>query len=343
MSRFRILLAALCGGLFFNAPAETVLHYSDHEPYGNMRTRFLQEVFFKNIADESQGRLRIEPHWGGEIAKAHGELAALAAGKMDMAVAVPEYSAKQLPRHQLFKGFLIGPSGAAQVEKIRQIYGAIPALTAEYEAQGLTPVLIATGYPVAFFSREPLANLEAIKGQSWRSASFWHRAFLENAGARPVNSPWGPETYALLASGQMQGLMVNIDSALDLGAPKHANHALVAKEFWLGHIYPIVIRTERWQALDEADRAAIGRAAEKSYAVLGEIMERSYGEILAKAREQGVQLRELTAAEVAAWGEASQYRRVLDEWAAEQEKNGVGGISDVLAQMKKQLLPPESP
>lgn len=41
-------LTALClaAGLLGAAQAETVLRYSDHEPYGNMRTRFINDVFF---------------------------------------------------------------------------------------------------------------------------------------------------------------------------------------------------------------------------------------------------------------------------------------------------------
>lgn len=44
-------LAALClaAGLLHSAAAQTVLRYSDHEPYGNMRTRFINNVFFKHV------------------------------------------------------------------------------------------------------------------------------------------------------------------------------------------------------------------------------------------------------------------------------------------------------
>ena len=121
-------LTALClaAGLLGAAQAETVLRYSDHEPYGNMRTRFINDVFFKNIESESQVRIKIEPHWGGSIAKAHDELQAIADHKTDLIVAVPEYSLQQLPLHQLFKGFMTGPSGDAQVQTLRRIYADIP-------------------------------------------------------------------------------------------------------------------------------------------------------------------------------------------------------------------------
>ena len=324
-------LTALClaAGLLGAAHAETVLRYSDHEPYGNMRTRFINDVFFKNIAAESEGRIKIEPHWGGDIAQAHGELQSLAEDKTDLIVAVPEYSLQQLPLHQLFKGFMIGPSGDAQVQTLRRIYADIPELTAEYEKNGATPLLIATGYPVAFFSVKPLQSLADIKDQTWRSASFWHRDFLQNAGATPTNSRWGEETYAKLANGEMHGLMVNIDSAIDIKAYEHAPYALVSRDFWLGHIYPVVISNKKWASLSDAD---------KSYAELGKIMDENYAQILKTAQEKGVTLRELSAAEVAAWGKASDYRRVLDNWAEEQEKNGTANVKAVLEKLKSHLF-----
>ena len=106
-----------------------------------MRTHFINDVFFKNIESESQGRIKIEPHWGGSIAKAHDELQAIADHKTDLIVAVPEYSLQQLPLHQLFKGFMTGPSGDAQVQTLRRIYADIPELTAEYQKNGVTPLL----------------------------------------------------------------------------------------------------------------------------------------------------------------------------------------------------------
>ena len=226
-------LAALClaAGLLHSAAAQTVLRYSDHEPYGNMRTRFINNVFFKHVEAESGGRIKIEPLWGGTIARAHDELQALADGKTDLIVAVPEYSAEQLPLNQLFKGFMIGPAGEQQVQTLRRIYADIPELAAEYQKNGATPLIIATGYPVAFFSVKPLQTLDDIKGQTWRTASFWHRAFLKNAGAIPTNSRWGEETYAKLKNGEMHGLMVNIDSAIDIKAYEYAPYALVSRDF----------------------------------------------------------------------------------------------------------------
>ncbi|MFP1497474.1 hypothetical protein ACLB1Q_27700 [Escherichia coli] len=46
-------------------PLKKFFGYTDHEPYGGMRTQIIKEIFFAEI-EESQGRLKIEPHWNGE-------------------------------------------------------------------------------------------------------------------------------------------------------------------------------------------------------------------------------------------------------------------------------------
>ncbi len=68
-------------------------------------------------------------------------------------------------------------------------------------------------------------------------------------------------------------------------------------------------------------------------------MDENYAQILKTAQEKGVTLRELSATEVAAWAKASDYRRVLDSWAEEQEKNGTAGVKTVLEKLKDYLLP----
>lgn len=111
-----IVLTVLMFMLINTISAQKVLKYSDHEPYGGMRTKFLKEVFFPAIEKESNGRLKIEAHWDGELAKAYDALGAVTKGNtVDMATVVPEYTAKELPLHQIFKSFPVGPSGDKQV------------------------------------------------------------------------------------------------------------------------------------------------------------------------------------------------------------------------------------
>ena len=71
---FAVLIALLAVAVGEANAMERVLTYSDHEPLGNMRTAFLNDVFFKNIEKESHGKLKIEPHWNSELSTGYDAL-----------------------------------------------------------------------------------------------------------------------------------------------------------------------------------------------------------------------------------------------------------------------------
>ena len=86
---YRQLLPFLLSGFLLLSPsifaAEKILRYTDHEPYGGMRTQIIKEIFFAEIEKESQGRLKIEPHWNGETAISYDALTTISDGsKADM-------------------------------------------------------------------------------------------------------------------------------------------------------------------------------------------------------------------------------------------------------------------
>lgn len=199
----------------------------------------------------------------------------------------------------------------------------MPELTAELEKQNVVPVFIATGYPVGFFSPRKLDNLNDIKGGKWRTASFWHQAHLKNAGATPVRIQWGKEVTEALANGSLDGLMVNIDSAIDIESHKVAPNALVAPELWLGHVYLVVMNRDRWLALSDVDKAAIQHAAETVYPKLGLVMDQSYQAMIARMQHDGVKIRQLTTDELRSWEKSTDFTHVQDEWVAEQKEKDI--------------------
>lgn len=314
--------------------AAQTLTYSDHEPLGNMRTRFINDVFFPAIEKESNGRLKIEAHWGGELSSGYDALRKVGKEKTaDMAVVVPEYAANELPLHQLFKSFPVGPSGDKQVAFFRRVYADIPAFPAELKKQNVENVLLATGYPVAFFSSKALPDLDNIKGGTWRSASFWHRDFLKNVGATPVTMPWGDETYKALQSGAIDGMMLNVDSGYDLKAHQLAPNVLVSKDLWLGHLYLLVMNQDTWNGLAKEDQAAIQRAANTAYKSLGAVMDRSFDTQIAALRKDGATVRILKAEEVARFASATRYPTIQNDWVKTQEDKGVKDAGAVLKKL----------
>jgi len=323
-ARFAFVLAlALC-----LAPAtgfaQRILRYTDHEPLGGMRTKFISEVFFAALEKESGGRLRVSAQWDSAVATGYAALKTIGVGQAaDLGVVVPEYTANELPLQQIFKGFMKGPAGQRQVDFFRRAYGEIPAFPAELRRNGVVPVFLATGYPVAFFGIKPLNSLDDIKGDTWRTASFWHRDFLANAGAKPVTIPWGQGVFDALKAKTLDGLMVNIDSGVMLDVHKAAPNVLASRDLRLGHVYVVAMNAALWDGLEQQDRAAVGRAAEAAYRTLGATMDASFAAMVADLDKAGIRTRVLSPTEVAAFETATQYRDVQTAWARAQEAKGV--------------------
>ncbi|HII4349961.1 TPA: TRAP transporter substrate-binding protein DctP [Enterobacter cloacae] len=315
------------------ASATQILTYSDHEPLGGMRTRFINDVFFPAIEKESQGRLKIDPHWGGELNTSYEALGKVSKGEVDMATVVPEYNAEQLPLHQIFKSFPVGPAGAQQVAFFRRAYADIPAFPAELKKNNVVSVFLETGYPLAFFSSKAMPDLGEIKGGTWRSASFWHRDFLQSAGAKPVTMPWGEPTYNALKTGAIDGMMLNVDSGYDLKAYQFASNVLISKKLWLGHLYILAMNEKTWDKLSTEDQAAIQRAAETAYHSLSAVMDRSFNTQIDDLRNAGATVRILKPQEIAQWQTTTHYQAAQAKWVKEQKAKGVNDAGTVMKQV----------
>ena len=286
----RMLLATVIAAFLLptTASAQRVLQYSDHEPLGGMRTKFIKDVFFAAIERESKGRLKVQDHWDSKLSTGYDALRVVGEGKVaDMAIVVPEYMAKDLPLHQIFKSFPVGPTGQKQVAFFRRTYAEIPEFPAELEKNSAVPLLFATGYPLAFFSTKPFDNLKDIENNKWRSASFWHFDFLRNSGAVPVTMPWGEGVFKALQARTLDGLMVNVDSGYMLKVHETAPEVLTSKDLWLGHLYIVAMNQTTWNGLPQEDKDAIKGAAEFAYLTLGQVMDSSYDAILDDLKKAG--------------------------------------------------------
>lgn len=340
---FKHFLFSLISGLllvsFPNIAAEKILRYTDHEPYGGMRTQLIKEVLFAEIGKESQGRLKIEPHWNGEIAISYDALATISDGsKADMGIVVPEYTAKQLPLHQIFKSFAIGPEhGASQVEFFRRVYAEIPELNAEIERNNVVNLQFFLGYPVGFFSTKPIMKLTALQGTSWRTASFWHRAYLVNTGAKTVTLPWNKQITTALRDGKLDGLMVNLDSGYDIHAERAAPNVLLSPSLWLGHVYLLTMNKHTWESLSTQDREAIQRAAITTQKALGQALDNNLINMVKTLEQEGTHVRYLTKAELEAWRKAIGYQQEQAQWVAKQKAEGIDNAREVMQKVANLL------
>lgn len=158
--------------------AATILRYSDHKALGNMRTKFLKEVLFNNIEKESKGRIKIKDHWNGELSSSYDALKNISQNDVaDITVVVPEYVGTLWSHQLLFKSFPTGPSANEQVNLLRKLYRKIPQFNAEIEKTGVKNLMVATGYPVAFFSTKKMRS-QRNPGPKMENSEFLASGFF---------------------------------------------------------------------------------------------------------------------------------------------------------------------
>lgn len=334
--------SAFLGLLFLTLPAMAapkVLRYTDHEPYGGMRTRLINDVFFAAIEKESQGRLKVEAHWNGETSISYDALATISNGsKADMGIVVPEYTARQLPLHQIFKSFVIGPDhGAQQVDFFRRVYHDMPEFNAELDRNNLVNLQFFLGYPVGFFTAKPLKSLTDLQGTTWRTASFWHQAYLNNTGAKTVTLPWNTGITTALQEGRLDGLMVNLDSGYDIHAERAAPNILLSPSLWLGHVYLLTMNKKTWESLEERDRQAIQRAAATTEQALGAALDNNLTAMVKTLEQEGAHVRYLNKEELTAWQNAINYPQVQAQWVEKQKSEGVDNAGEVMQKVSALL------
>lgn len=321
------------------ANAETVLRYTDHELYGNMRTRAIKTIFFAAIEKESQGRLRIEAHWNGELSTSYDALRTLQEGKKaDIGIVVPEYTPEQLPLFQIFKSFPLGPdNGIKQSAFFQHVFKVIPEFDAELAQNNLVNLQFFLGYPAAFFSTTSNMPLTHLQGTTWRTASFWHRAYLENAGGHVVKMPWNEQITEALKNGTLDGLLVNLDSGDDIHAQQAAKYIQLSPRLWMGHVYLLTMNKARWNSLSVDDKAAIQRAAAQTQRQIGPLLDTSLREMTDAMGKQGAAITWLSPAQLQSWQRVSLYQQEQQKWVSAQEAKGHGDSGQILSRVATML------
>jgi TRAP-type C4-dicarboxylate transport system substrate-binding protein len=135
----------------------------------------------------------------------------------------------------------------------------------------------------------------------------------------------------------LDGLMVNVDSGYDLKVHEHAPYALISKELWLGHLYPLVMNLDVWNGLAQADKQAIRRAAATAYKALGAVMDRSFDAQLEQLKQSGATIRLLTHKEVQDFKTATQYEQAQAAWVKQQDNQGAPNAGAVLDRVSSML------
>ncbi len=306
-----------------HAHANTVLKYSDHDPTGGLRTDFYKNVLFPEITKQTNGRITFQEFWGGALLSATEVLDGIGDGVTDMGMIFADFYPKRLIMHQGFRVFPAGPSQFEIMNKLyMDVYAQIPEFADEFKRFNQRPIFVTAGLPNAFISRNPLPNIDAIKGEKWRASSRWVQMFLKNAGATAVFIPWA-ECYMSLQTGALDGNLSNYDGLHMSKQDEVAPNILVAPELWFGTPFVLTMNNDIWESLSKEDQEGINRAVAIATKLFATEYSKAITDIFEAQKKAGLNPRYLSSDEIAAWEAKCAEVNAPAIWREELKKSGI--------------------
>jgi TRAP-type C4-dicarboxylate transport system substrate-binding protein len=321
-------LAAISGA------AEIKIKYSDHDPPGGMRTKFVKEVWLPEIVKQTNGMVTIQDFWGGALLGSKEILKGIGDGVTQMGFVYPGHYPGQLPAHTILKLFPRGPSKFENmVWFYRKIYDEVPEFKAELAKAGVMTVMFTAGLPGAFTGKNPLKSIDDIKGDKWRAGDKWGLRFLENAGAVPVSVPWG-DVYMGLQTGVIDGCFTNYDGLHLMKFDEVAPNLLVSKSLWYAMPFLHLINIDFFNGLPKEVQDGILKASDIAEQKFSQTYDAAFDQVMAEQKAAGYTVTEMSEADIAKWENASELEKLQATWVAEAEAAGLATAASVMEKVR---------
>jgi C4-dicarboxylate-binding protein DctP len=287
--------------------------------------------FSDRVGELSHGELNIKLFPSSELYKAHEVPHAVGSGDIEMGASlllqyveiVPAVDIFSVPflfsDPAIFEAATASSSGVRRVldESVRNATGARVLWWIPYGAEAMGS------------KGSPLRQPSDLSGKRIRVAGSTLGEFIKACGGTAVVSP-GPEQYALLQKGEVDGVSTSIEAFVSLGLWKAIDQ--VALIHHVRKVFVVVINDRIWQGLSEEQRGIIQKAAmeaERSALNQDVVLDR---EAIAVLAQHGMKISEAAPAELQEWKACSS--PVSEVFLAKSGETG----EKVMAEYRKLLI-----
>jgi TRAP-type mannitol/chloroaromatic compound transport system substrate-binding protein len=220
------------------------------------------ERFADNVALLTDGKVEIEPFGAGILMPALQIYDGVRDGITEAGHSTPCFSVNQNPMNAVFCGF---PGGMGPEAHHTWMYkGGGKELLEEFRAEeGFKSLVVGIGSSeIMAHSNRPIRTAEDLKGLKYRTAGPWAAVTGEYFGAVPTVVPPG-EIYTLLERKGVDAIEWATPSAnLPEGFHEAAPYIITPGVHQPTFVWEVVMKTETWNALDDATKAKLEAAAE---------------------------------------------------------------------------------
>lgn len=299
----------LVSGIEGQAVAEN-LKFSTWHPAVSREVKTVWTPMMEAIEEESGGKLKYTMYSGGALGKGPAHYDIVKNGMSDIGYFTATWTPGKFPLAESLSMamWIEGKDKAAAIGN--ELYET--ALKEEFDDVHLLQL---NGCIQAFlWTRNPVKNIEDIKGLKIRTPGGMQTQYIKNLGAEPVFMPLG-DVYTALDTGAIDGLVTCPPLVLAFKLHEVVKHGVVAT---FGCVTEgIAMNKRKWNKLDEESKATIAKIASNPYAHTHGLDDKTYDQMLADLKEKGVVLHELDPKTQFKWFAA--YQQVTRDWVTAQK------------------------
>lgn len=248
-------LAGCEGRAVSAAGAPMHLRYASPYPPGHPFSR-ADIAWMRRVEQDSHGRLKIDPYWGGVTISSDESLFELRHGVADIALITPIYQRAGVRTIKTQTGFYVGAdTPEQQVAVYHCLAQAFPAF--DQELAGVHVLAVQGGSLAHMITRtRALRSLADLKGLRLRAPSEI-AVTLKQFGVAPSTMPMA-EVYSALSKGAIDGVVAPSDTLLALHFSDVARHIFMIKA--ARGAYPArAISDKAWRKLPPDLRAVLDK------------------------------------------------------------------------------------
>ncbi len=318
------------------ASAEVTLrwgHYLGDSPFLQAEKDFAEAV-----GERTEGRVNIEITYAGGLGAGNELLTLAGRGAIDMASVVPGYHPDQLLYWRAYQIPFVFETPRQAMEISAAAYDDLPYFRAELDSFG-----------VEFLFHQPLGDyfltgpdencdtVEALAGKKIRSFGADVPKAHEAIGAVPVSVGVG-DVYEALQRGALDYSFLNRGNIYNNNLHEPGPYSCGPVMAITGHL--IVINSDAFADIDEADRAIILEEADKAgaaYIANIEAAEEAAGEAMVAA---GATIKPFPAEELAKW--KAEAPDLLQNWVNDMTSRGRGDEAEEVSAYWRKIINADS-
>lgn len=223
-------------------------------PPGNFHTENIQQ-FAKDVAEATDGELRIVVHPAGSLFKANEIKRAVQGGQ----VPIGEILISGFSNEDPIFGVDSLPFLATSYDEARRLWDASKDIVeARFEKQGMRVLYVVPWQPQGIYSATPIQSAADLKGKKWRAYNPNTSRIAQLVGAQPVTIQ-AAELSQALATGAVQAFMTSSATGYDSKVWEQVQYFYDVRA-WLPK-NAVIVNAKAFDSLDLETQQAVLKAA----------------------------------------------------------------------------------